>query len=340
MEIKDKRIKMHFLDEAKIYLKAGDGGAGCVGFRREKFIEFGGPDGGDGGDGGDIILVATKDLNTLIDFRYKQHFKAQNGEQGKGQNRYGKSGDDMYLKVPIGTQILAEDGVTLIHDMSYDEEVYIIAKGGDHGLGNARFKSSVNQAPRRSTPGFPGDELWVWLKLKLISDVGVIGLPNAGKSTFLSTVTSAKPKIADYPFTTLKPQLGVASIGYDEFVIADIPGLIEGASEGIGLGDKFLKHIERCKTLLHLVDASSEDVVKSYKVIRKELKKYSKELAKKTELVVLSKIDLVDPEELQDKIEALKKASKAEVLTISSATKENVDDLMHKILQMIKDGTE
>lgn len=331
---------MHFIDEAKIYLKAGDGGGGCVGFRREKFIEFGGPNGGDGGKGADIVLVASKDLNTLIDFRYKQHFKAQVGEGGKGQNRYGKSGDEMVLMVPVGTQIFAEDGETLIHDMSHDGEKFVIAKGGDGGLGNARFKSSVNQAPRRSTPGYPGDELWVWLKLKLISDVGVIGLPNAGKSTFLSTVTSARPKIADYPFTTLKPQLGVATMEYEEFVIADIPGLIAGASEGLGLGDKFLRHIERCKTLLHLIDSSSKDVVESYHIIRKELESYSEKLAKKRELVVLSKTDIVTQEEIAEKIKALEEASGAEVFTISSATRDNIDSLMHKVLQMIKDESE
>lgn len=329
---------MHFIDEAKIFLKSGDGGGGCVGFRREKFIEYGGPDGGDGGKGGDIIFIASKDLNTLIDFRYKQHFRAQNGEGGKGQNRYGKSGEHTIITVPLGTQIFAEDGKTLIHDMSKDGEKFIIAKGGDGGQGNARFKSSVNQAPKRSTPGYPGVELWVWLKLKLISDVGIIGLPNAGKSTFLSVATAAKPKIADYPFTTLKPQLGVARIEFDEFVIADIPGLIKGASEGHGLGDKFLRHIERCGTLLHLIDASSEDVVAAYKIVRTELKNYSALLAEKKELVVLNKTDLLDEAELKSKITKLKRASKAEVLICSAATKNGVDTVLYKTLAMLKEA--
>ncbi len=327
---------MHFIDEAKIYLKSGDGGGGCVGFRREKFIEYGGPDGGDGGKGGDIIFVASKDLNTLIDFRYKQHFKAQSGEGGKGQNRYGKSGEHTVIVVPIGTQIFAEDGITLIHDMSDDGEEFIIAKGGDGGQGNARFKSSVNQAPRRSTPGYPGVELWVWLKLKLISDVGIVGLPNAGKSTFLSVVTAAKPKIADYPFTTLKPQLGVVSLDFDEFVIADIPGLIKGASEGHGLGDKFLRHIERCSTLIHLIDGSGEDVVSAYRVIRNELKGYSLQLSEKKELVVLNKIDLLDEAEIKAKVAKLKRASKADVLCCSAATRGDVDIVIRKTFEMLR----
>jgi len=326
---------MHFIDEAKIYLKSGDGGGGCISFRREKFIEYGGPNGGDGGHGGDIIFVASKDLNTLIDFRYKQHFRAQTGEGGKGQNRYGKSGEDMIITVPLGTQIFAEDGKTLIRDMSIDGERFVIAKGGDGGHGNARFKSSTNQAPRRSIPGWPGVEMWVWLKLKLISDVGIIGLPNAGKSTFLSVATAAKPKIADYPFTTLKPQLGVASIGFDEFVIADIPGLIEGASEGLGLGDKFLRHIERCATLLHLIDASQENVTEAYKIVRNELNSYSPLLADKKELVVLNKIDLLDEEELSEKISALEKLSGAEVLVCSAATKKGIDSILLRTLEMI-----
>jgi GTP-binding protein len=327
---------MHFIDEAKIYLKSGDGGGGCIGFRREKFIEYGGPDGGDGGKGGDIIFIASKDLNTLIDFRYKQHFRAQNGEGGKGQNRSGKSGEDMLIIVPLGTQIFAEDGQTLIHDMSVDGEKFILAEGGDGGQGNARFKSSTNQAPKRATPGYPGVEMWVWLKLKLISDVGIIGLPNAGKSTFLSVATSAKPKIADYPFTTLKPQLGVARIEFEEFVIADIPGLIEGASTGHGLGDKFLRHIERCRTLLHLIDASVEDVVAAYKTIRKELENYSIPLSQKKELLVLNKTDLIDEDDLKSKITLLKKSSHAEVLYCSAATKTNIDTILYKVLSMIR----
>lgn len=297
---------MHFIDEAKIFLKSGDGGGGCVGFRREKFVEYGGPDGGDGGKGGDIVFLAEASLNTLIDFRYKQHFKAQSGEPGKGKNRYGKSGEDLVITVPVGTQIIAEDGYTLIHDMQYAEERFVIARGGDGGLGNARFKSSVNQAPRRALPGFPGIEMWVWLKLKLISDIGLVGLPNAGKSTFLASCTSARPKIADYPFTTLRPQLGVATVGeYQEIVIADIPGLIEGASEGAGLGDRFLKHIERCKVMIHLIDSSSEDVVADYWTVRQEMSSYSELLEGKKELVVLNKVDLLSEGELLAKKQQL-----------------------------------
>lgn len=327
---------MHFIDEVKIYLKSGDGGGGCVGFRREKFIEYGGPDGGDGGKGGDIVFVASKDLNTLIDFRYKQHFRAQAGEGGMGQNRFGKGGQDIVITVPLGTQIFAQDGTTLIYDMSTDEEEYIIAKGGDGGHGNARFKSSVNQAPERATPGYAGTELWVWLKLKLISDVGIIGLPNAGKSTFLSVVTSAKPKIADYPFTTLKPQLGVVRIEFDEFVMADIPGLIEGASEGHGLGDKFLRHTERCKIVLHLIDASSDDVVASYKTIRRELKNYSSTLIDKQEIIALNKIDLLDEKTLKAKVKKLEKASGAKVLTCSTITKLKTNEILYQIIQVLK----
>jgi GTP-binding protein len=317
---------VHFIDEVKIFLKSGDGGGGCVGFRREKFVEFGGPDGGDGGNGGDIVFVCDRELNTLIDFRYKQHFKAQSGEGGKGQNRSGKSGDDLIISVPIGTQIFAEDGQTLIHDMSQDGQRFAIAKGGDGGQGNARFKSSVNQAPRRSTPGYAGVELWVWLKLKLISDIGLIGLPNAGKSTFLSVCTSATPKIADYPFTTIKPQLGVAKVGdYEEVVVADIPGLIEGASQGIGLGDKFLRHIERCKVLLHIVDASQDNSMENYHTVRNELQQYSNTLADKTEIIVLNKTDLLSEEQTADMLEQFSALlPHRKILTCSAATNSNV----------------
>lgn len=297
---------MHFIDEAKIYLKAGNGGAGSVSFRREKFIEFGGPDGGHGGKGADIVLVATRELNTLIDFRYKQHFKAEIGMHGMGRNRSGRAGEDMIIEVPLGTQVFDESGAMLIADLSSHGESYIIAHGGRGGAGNAAFKSSTNQAPYKAKPGLEGDELWVWLKLKLLSDAGLIGLPNAGKSTFLSSVTSARPKIADYPFTTLKPQLGVAYIHDEEIVIADIPGLIEGASEGHGLGDKFLKHIERCRVLLHLIDIST-DVVSSYKTIRNELNSYSELLQHKKEIIVLNKADLVDEEAAK---KAMKKMAK------------------------------
>ena len=323
---------MQFIDEAKIYLKAGDGGAGCVSFRREKFIEFGGPDGGDGGKGGDITFIATKDINTLIDFRYKQHFKAQNGLHGMGKQRFGKYGDDIVLYVPLGTQIFAEDGETLLIDLSNDGESIVIAKGGDGGQGNVRFKSSVNQAPRRATPGFPGDELWVWLKLKLLSDVGLVGLPNAGKSTFLSVTTAAKPKIADYPFTTLKPQLGVVSVNDEEFVIADLPGLIEGASQGLGLGDRFLKHIERCKVLLHLIDSSSEDVVHSYDIIRHELLDYKEYLDDKVEIIALTKTDLI----LEEKIAALSKHTGKKIFSCCAVMQDGVKQILEYLQPIVK----
>ena len=329
---------MHFIDEAKIYLKAGDGGLGCIGFRREKFMEYGGPNGGDGGRGGDIILRATKDLNTLIDFRYKQHFKSQNGQGGRGQNCSGKAGDPLVIIVPVGTQVLGEDGMTLLIDMSHDGQEVVIAKGGDGGFGNTHFKSATNQAPRRNTPGYPGDELWVWLKLKLLSDVGLIGLPNAGKSTFLSAVTSAKPKIADYPFTTLKPQLGVVYTGDSEFVIADLPGLIEGASEGVGLGHRFLKHVERCGVLVHLIDASSEDMVGSYDMIRSELKNYSPLLEDKDEIIVLNKMDLFTEDEMNAKIKLMKKHSGKEVFACSAAAIMGVDKVIFKLAQILDEN--
>lgn len=326
---------MHFIDEAKIYLKAGDGGRGCVSFRREKFIEEGGPDGGNGGRGSDIIFRATKDLNTLIDFRYRQHFKAKNGESGKGRNCSGKAGPTLYVDVPLGTQILSEDSSTLIKDMSIDGEEFLLARGGDGGKGNINYKSSVNQAPRRATPGFVGDELWVWLKLKLLSDVGLTGLPNAGKSTFLSVVSAAKPKIADYPFTTVKPQLGVVYYKDDEFVIADLPGLIEGASEGVGLGDKFLKHIERCGILLHLIDCTSKNVVKDYKTIRKELESYSDKLIDKKELLVLSKTDLLSEAALKKVIEKLKKHTKKKIYTCSGATRDGINEVVRLLMKEV-----
>jgi GTPase len=332
---KYKDSLMHFIDEAKIFLKSGDGGNGCVGFRREKFIEYGGPDGGDGGRGGSIIFVATKDLNTLIDFRYKQHFKANNGEGGKGQNRYGKSADDIVIKVPVGTQIFAEDGETLIKDMLYDGQEYMIAKGGDGGKGNAHFKTSVNQAPRKFIPGFEGEELWVWLKLKLLSDVGLVGLPNAGKSTFLSVVSNAIPKIADYPFTTLKPQLGVVKVGDEEFVLADLPGLIEGASAGLGLGDRFLKHVERCGVILHMIDSSSKDCCRDYDIIRKELLTYSENMEEKQEIIVLTKTDIVDSKTLNKKIKQLSKHAEKEIMICSSATNKGVKKITESVYLMI-----
>ena len=326
---------MKFLDEARIYLKSGDGGNGCMSFRRERNVPRGGPNGGNGGNGGSITFKALNNLNTLIDYRYQQHFKAQKGEHGKGQDMNGSKGEDLTLEVPVGTQIFAEDNQTLILDLTKENQIATIAYGGIGGLGNANFKTSVNQAPRKVTNGTPGEELWVWLKLKLISDVGVIGLPNAGKSTLLSVVTSAKPKIADYPFTTLRPQLGIVYVDQKEFVMADIPGLIEGASEGIGLGDKFLKHIERCKTLLHMIDITSDNILADYKVIRKELEKYSPILAAKAEIIALNKIDLLPEKEAQKRQEALKKKLKKEVFIISAAAKFNTVPLMRTLLEQI-----
>lgn len=326
---------MKFLDEAKIYLKAGDGGAGCLSFRREKNIPRGGPNGGNGGSGGSIVIEAVNNLNTLIDYRYQQHFKAQKGEHGKGRDMSGSNGQNLVLKVPVGTQIFAEDNQTLIVDFTKEGQTETIAYGGRGGLGNANFKSSVNQAPTKTTKGEQGEELWIWLKLKLISDVGIIGLPNAGKSTFLSVVTSAKPKIADYPFTTLKPQLGIVYVDHEEFVIADIPGLIEGASDGVGLGDKFLKHIERCKILLHLIDITTEDPLGNYKTIRQELEKYSKTLASKTEIIALNKIDSVSQDFAEDKQKFFSDTLKKDVYLISAAAKKNVENLTQFLLHSI-----
>jgi GTP-binding protein len=286
---------VRFLDRAKIFLKAGDGGDGCLSFRREKFVEFGGPDGGDGGKGGDIYFEGVKSLNTLIDYRYRQHFKAKRGANGEGANRYGAGGDDLILKIPVGTEILDESGENVIADVVEEGRKILIAKGGAGGRGNNKFKSSVNQAPRRADKGEPGEEFWVWLQLKLIADVGLIGLPNAGKSTFLSATTRAKPKIADYPFTTLIPQLGVVYVDDREFVLADIPGLIEGASEGRGLGDKFLAHVERCSALIHLIDITQDDVFGAYETVRGELKTYGRGLSEKPQIVALNKADAIDP---------------------------------------------
>lgn len=325
---------MHFIDEVKVYLKAGDGGNGAVSFRREKFIEFGGPDGGNGGKGGDIILVTVPGLNTLIDFRYKQHFKAERGQGGRGRNCTGESGNDLILNIPVGTQVFAQDGQTLIADLTEPNQNFIIARGGRGGAGNAVFKSSVNQAPKRSIPGAEGDEIAVWLKLKLLSDVGLVGLPNAGKSTFLSVTTQAKPKIADYPFTTLKPQLGVVYIDLDEFVIADIPGLIEGASEGHGLGDKFLKHIERCSVLLHLIDIR-EDVAESYNTIRGELKNYINDLSSKIEIIALNKADTLSPEEIEEKQKQLKELTGKEVFICSAVTKAGIEPILRKLKTLL-----
>ena len=322
---------MKFLDQAKIYIKAGDGGKGCVAFRREKFVEFGGPNGGDGGDGGSVYFEAVENLNTLIDFRYQQHFKAQKGQQGMGSEMTGYKGEDLIIKVPVGTEIVADDGETIIADMVKKGERFLIAKGGKGGLGNARFKSSTNQAPRFSTPGTEGEEIWVWLRLKIIADVGLIGLPNAGKSTFLSSVTAARPKIASYPFTTLHPHLGVAWINNKELIVADIPGLIEGAHEGIGLGDRFLKHVERCSVFLHMIDATSEDVALAYTTIRNELELYNQSLAVKPEIVALNKCDALSEDEIKEKQKELKKVCKNEIFTISAFAKKGLNECLNAL---------
>ncbi len=323
---------MKFLDQAKVFIRSGDGGAGSVSFRREKFIEFGGPDGGDGGRGGDVFVECVEGLNTLIDYRYQQHFKARPGGHGMGKNRAGGKGDDIILKVPKGTQIFDEDGETMIADMTELGQKFRLAKGGKGGFGNAYFTTSTNRAPRRANPGLEGEERWLWLRLKLIADAGLVGLPNAGKSTFLASVTAAKPKIADYPFTTLHPGLGVVRVDEREFVLADIPGLIEGAHEGLGLGDRFLGHVERCRVLLHLVDATSEHAGKSYKIVRAELDAYGNGLEDKPEIVALSKADAVTPEVLKEQKARLKRAAKKEPMVISAASGQGVQDALRAIL--------
>ena len=326
---------MKFLDQVKIYIKAGNGGDGSPSFRREKFIEFGGPDGGDGGKGGSVILKAEQNLNTLIDFRYQQHHKAKRGENGAGQNRTGKSGEDLILKVPLGTQVFEEDNKTLIYDFTKISEEFIAAAGGRGGLGNTRFKSSTNRAPRKFTKGTQGEEFTIWLQLKTIADIGIIGLPNAGKSSLLASVTNANPKIANYQFTTLNPNLGVASYDDKEITIADIPGLVEGAHKGTGLGIQFLKHIERCKSLLHLIDITSEDLKKSYQQVKNELKKYSNKLTKKKELIVLNKIDLIDEKEVNHIIKDFKKNTKSEVIALSTFNKSSVSKIKSKLLNYV-----
>ena len=326
---------MKFLDQVKIYIKAGNGGDGSPSFRREKFIEYGGPDGGDGGKGGSIILKAEQNLNTLIDFRYQQHHKAKRGENGAGQNRTGKSGEDLILKVPLGTQVFEEDNKTLIYDFTKISEEFIAAAGGKGGLGNTRFKSSTNRAPRKFTKGTQGEEFTIWLQLKTIADIGIIGLPNAGKSSLLASVTNANPKIANYQFTTLNPNLGVASYDDKEITIADIPGLVEGAHKGTGLGIQFLKHIERCKSLLHLIDITSEDLKKSYQQVKNELKKYSNKLTKKKELIVLNKIDLIDEKEVNYIIKDFKKNTKSEVIALSTFNKSSVSKIKSKLLNYV-----
>jgi len=319
---------MKFLDQAKITIKAGDGGNGCCSFRREKFIEFGGPNGGDGGHGGSVILLAVNSLNTLIDYRFMQHFKAARGENGKGNNKTGASGKDLILRVPVGTQIYAEDKKTLIFDLTKNGEQIQIANGGKGGLGNTRFKSSTNQAPRKTTNGSKGEEFEIWLELKIIADIGLVGFPNSGKSSFLSVTTRAKPKIADYPFTTINPNLGVLNIDNKEIVIADIPGLIRGAHRGVGLGDKFLKHIERCNSILHLIDINEDKLFNRYNIIREELKKYSPKLINKREIVVFNKIDLLDQNQICIKIREFRKNFKKEFFKISILKKSNINELL------------
>ncbi|MDC3231810.1 GTPase ObgE [Candidatus Pelagibacter sp.] len=326
---------MKFLDQVKIYIKAGNGGDGSPSFRREKFIEYGGPDGGDGGKGGSVILRAEQNLNTLIDFRYQQHHKAKRGENGAGQNRTGKSGEDLILRVPLGTQVFEEDNKTLIYDFTKINEEFTAAAGGKGGLGNTRFKSSTNRAPRKFTKGTQGEEFIIWLQLKTIADIGIIGLPNAGKSSLLASVTNANPKIANYQFTTLNPNLGVASYDDKEITIADIPGLVEGAHKGTGLGIQFLKHIERCKSILHLIDITSEDLKKNYQQVKNELKKYSNKLIKKKELIVLNKIDLIDEKEVNHIIKDFKKNTKSEVIAVSTLNKTSVSKIKSKLLNYV-----
>jgi len=326
---------MKFLDQAKIYVKSGAGGAGCLSFRREKFIEFGGPDGGDGGRGGDVIALCVDGLNTLVDYRYQQHFKAKTGGHGMGKNRAGAKGADAILKVPVGTQIFDAETEQLLADLTVVGQSVVLARGGNGGFGNAHFKTATNQAPRRANPGQPSEERTLYLVLKLIAEAGLVGLPNAGKSTFLAAVSAAKPKIADYPFSTLHPQLGVVSIDGHEFVLADIPGLIEGAHEGHGLGDHFLGHIERCRVLLHLVDAGCEHAGKAYKTVRRELEAYDGGLTDKPEIVALSKIDTVDSEMLRKQAERLKRACRKTPLKVSAATHRNVDDVLRALREAI-----
>ena len=326
---------MKFLDQVKIYVKAGNGGSGSPSFRREKFVEFGGPDGGDGGKGGSVILISERNLNTLIDYRYQQHFKAERGKDGSGKNKTGKGGEDLYLKVPLGTQVFEEDNKTLIYDFKSQKEEFLVASGGKGGFGNTRFKSSTNRAPKKFTKGGQGEEFWIWLQLKTIADIGIIGLPNAGKSSLLASMTSANPKIANYKFTTINPNLGVASYDDKEVTLADIPGLIEGAHSGTGLGIKFLKHIERCKTLLHLIDITEDDLFISYNQVRKELSKYSKDLVKKKEIVVLNKTDLIDEEEKKEKIKKLKNKLKKNIFFMSTMDKKSVSDIKSKLVNYV-----
>jgi len=327
---------MKFLDQVKIFVKAGDGGNGCMSFRREAYIEFGGPDGGDGGRGGNVVLETVENLNTLIDFRYRQHFKAERGVGGMGKDRHGRSGHDLVIKVPVGTQVFSEDRESLLYDLDESGKIIDLAIGGEGGNGNARYKSSTNQAPRRSDPGTQGQEMWVWLRLKLIADAGLVGLPNAGKSTFLSKVTRARPKIGDYPFTTLHPNLGVASVDDNEFVIADIPGLIKGAHAGHGLGDRFLGHVERTSVLLHLIDATAEDITESYKIIRDELTAYGPTLSEKPEIIGLNKCDALTEDDIAEKLEALRAVTDSPILPFSGVSGYNLPTVLRTLYSHIK----
>ena len=329
---------MKFLDEAKVYVKAGDGGNGCVAFRREKYIDMGGPNGGNGGRGGDIVFEVIQGLNTLIDYRYAQHFKAPKGGNGMGKDRYGAAGEPMVLRVPPGTQVIDDDKETVLLDLTEPGQRVVFLRGGDGGFGNAHFKSPTNRAPRQSTPGWPGEERWVWLRLKLIADAGIVGLPNAGKSTFLAATSRAKPKIADYPFTTLVPNLGVVHGGDREFVIADIPGLIEGAHEGHGLGDRFLGHVERNRILLHLVDGTSENVLKDFKTVRKEMEAYGGGLDEKPYIIGLNKIDAMDPEDVKKKVTSLRRSAKVPVFPLSAAAKKGTQDIINALADVIIDA--
>ncbi len=326
---------MHFLDQAKIYIKSGDGGPGAVAFRREKYIEYGGPDGGNGGKGGDIVFEAVPGLNTLIDFRYTQHFKAQRGIPGAGSNRTGAGGEDLIIKVPVGTQVISEDKEHVLADFTKAGERVVFLRGGDGGRGNASYKSSTNRAPRQHGTGWPGEELWVWLRLKLLADAGLVGLPNAGKSTFINAVTNAKAKVGAYPFTTIRPQLGVVTHKGHEFVLADIPGLIEGAAEGAGIGDRFLGHIERCKVILHLVDATGEDPVWAYRIVRAELDAYGAGLLDKIEVIGLNKIDALDPADVKKIATKLKRASKAEIFPLSGAGGDGIPAVLDRLFEAV-----
>ena len=326
---------MKFLDQVKIYVKAGDGGHGSPSFRREKFIEYGGPDGGDGGKGGSILLRSERNLNTLIDYRFQQHHKAGRGENGSGQNRTGRGGDDLFLKVPLGTQVFEEDNKTLIYDFKKEGDEFVVANGGKGGLGNTRFKSSTNRAPKKFTKGSIGEEYIIWLQLKTIADVGIIGLPNAGKSSLLAAITNATPKIANYKFTTLNPNLGVASYDDKEITLADIPGLIEGAHEGVGLGIQFLKHVERCKTLMHLIDITNEDLEITYQQVKSELGSYSKKLLKKKEIIVLNKTDLLDKKEVEKIMKNFSKDKDSEVITLSTLEKSSISKIKSKLLSYV-----